>query len=128
MKPFLVTLTTLVAAGAMIGGIMLLITPDGSSMQLSSSYLQGTPFSSYVIPGLVLLFLVGGSNLFASIALFQHKRTALTLSLLAGIILLLWMGVQILMIGPLYWLQFFILGAALLITLVSLQLKGKALT
>jgi hypothetical protein len=128
MKSLLIILTGLVGLSAITGGTMLLLTPDGSSIDLSSSFLQGTPFGNYAIPGMVLLMVIGGSHTMAMYALWRNKPGAFTLSFIAGILLLGWMAIQILLIGPLYWLQFFLLGAGLLIILISLQLKGKALT
>jgi len=128
MKSLLIILTGAIALSAIAGGTMLLITPDGSSIDLSSSFLQGTPFGNYALPGLILIMVIGGSHALATFALLRKTAGAYTFSIIAGLLLLGWMGIQILLIGPLYWLQFFILGAGLLIILVSLQLKGKALT
>jgi hypothetical protein len=128
MKPILIILTCIIAFSAIGGGTMLLITPDGSSIDLSSSFLKGTPFGNYALPGLILIMVIGGSQALAAFALLRNKPGAYTFSLIAGILLLGWMGIQLLLIGPLYWLQFFILGTGLLIILVSIQLKGKAIT
>ena len=75
MKTLLLLLTGTIAIIAIICGGMMLATPDGSSLKLSPISLSGTPFSNFIIPGLILLFVVGVSNLIATFTLMhRHKR------------------------------------------------------
>ena len=45
--------------GGLAGGLSLALQPDGSIMQMPLSYLDGSPFSDYLIPGLILLLVLG---------------------------------------------------------------------
>ncbi|HET9919912.1 MAG TPA: hypothetical protein VFQ30_08735 [Ktedonobacteraceae bacterium] len=54
-----------VGLGAVLGGVGLL-TGAIPFMIMPVELLQGTPFNSYMIPGLVLLVVVAGSFLFAA--------------------------------------------------------------
>ena len=72
---------------------------------IPAEWLKGSPFHSYFIPSLILFFIVGGSCLTATIAVFSNSRNARRLSFLAGVILLGWIGVQLAIIGFVSWLQ-----------------------
>ncbi len=52
-------------------------------------WLTGSPFHSYFLPGLILFLAVGGSALFAAIAVFRNTPIARTASILPGCNLLL---------------------------------------
>ena len=61
MRSMLLLLLGFTAATAIIGGLLLLLQPQGA-LGLSTMLLQGTPFSNFFIPGLILTFVVGGVN------------------------------------------------------------------
>ena len=68
-------------------------------------WLEGSPFSSYFIPSLVLMVVVGGIFVFASIAVFTNARTARVAALGAGAVLVIWLAVQVAIIGYVSWMQ-----------------------
>jgi hypothetical protein len=68
-------------------------------------WLNDTPFTSYFIPGLILFVIVGGAFLIAAVAFFRHHALAVTLGFVAVGIVLIWLTVQILMIGYVSWMQ-----------------------
>ena len=105
----------------------MLFSPDGSTLQLSPLLLTGTPFKDFTIPGFVLLFIVGVSNLVATFTLMHRQKNAFSFSLAAGVLICGWIIVQIILTGVLFWLQFVYLAAGISIILISFQLKGKAL-
>ena len=100
----------LIALNAFGGGIYGL-TGAGA---VPREWLAGSPFSSYRIPSLVLLVVVGGSHLLASVRVWQRHRDARRLSQLAGTILIVWIMAQLAIIGFVSWLQPVMLVAALL--------------
>lgn len=57
---------------------------------LPISLLQGTPFSNYFIPGLILTVVVGGGMLFAAAAQFVQRAWATLLSAGMGIVMIGW--------------------------------------
>ncbi|MCK7494082.1 MAG: hypothetical protein MZW92_24760 [Comamonadaceae bacterium] len=77
-------------------------------------WLAGSPFTSYLIPSVVLVVVVGGSHLMASVRVWQRHREARRLSQLAGMILIGWITAQLAIIGFVSWLQLAMLVAALL--------------
>jgi len=68
-------------------------------------WLEGSPFSDYAIPSLVLGAVVGGSLLLAAVAVFGRWRKARLLATGAGAILLGWIAVQVAIIGYVSWMQ-----------------------
>jgi hypothetical protein len=87
-------------------------------------WLEGSPFTDYVIPSLFLFIVVGGSALYASIMVFSHGRSADKASLICGIIVLLWLIVQVIIIGYVSWMQpATAVGAILIVLLSRLLLK-----
>jgi hypothetical protein len=105
----LILLTLFVAAGAIFGGIGLILEAD---LGMDLALLDGTPFSTYVIPGYILLLAVGGSNLVAGILLLINHEQAPSFAFLAGAVLTVWIAVQVVMIGMISFLQpaFFTFG------------------
>lgn len=104
---WLVALETLIALNAIGGGIYGLT----GAKDVPRAWLDGSPFDSYVIPSLALLILVGGSMLAALGLLVARHRLAPEASIAAGVILLVWLLVEVLII-PFSWLQpaFAVLG------------------
>lgn len=73
--------------------------------QVPSAWLAGTPFSSYLLPSLILLVGVGGSSAAAAYAVFRRRRAAALLSLGAALILLAFVSAEVVLIGYVSWLQ-----------------------
>lgn len=81
------------------GGIGLILDPSGQSMQIPLQWLQGSPFSTYLIPGIVLFVVLGLFPLAVFIGLLKQWRLAWVASLLIGIALMIWLIVEIMVIG-----------------------------
>jgi hypothetical protein len=65
----LFTLHLILVISAIAGSTMMIYKPDGSLLGLELSRLQNTPFSDYLLPGLILLVSNGLFSLFALIGL-----------------------------------------------------------
>jgi hypothetical protein len=98
----LLILTLFVGAGAVFGGISLIVEAD---LGMDPALLDGTPFSSFVVPGYILLIAVGGTNLVAGILLLLDHEQASSFAFLAGAVLTVWITVQVVMIGMVSILQ-----------------------
>jgi hypothetical protein len=116
---FLVLLVMVLAIGATGGGIALLADTSGSVIHMPLLVLSGTPFGSFLVPGLTLLLLLG---IFPGLLVYPLLRTpdwrwagllnihrgqywAWTYSLYAGIMLVLWIDFQIMFVGYIHPLQ-----------------------
>lgn len=81
------------------GGLGLVYDPSGSTMGLSPELLAASPFGDYLVPGLVLLLVLGVVPCVVAIALWNRRRWARIAGLFVGGALVLWIGVQIALIG-----------------------------
>jgi hypothetical protein len=68
-------------------------------------WLQGSPFIDYSVPSLILFIVVGGSFLIAAITIFACARIARASALTAGAIVLIWIAVQVAILGYVSWMQ-----------------------
>ena len=114
MKSFLSTIASVLllfnGLSALYGGWSLISKPDGSSLGMSVSVLTSNPFHDFLIPGIVLFISNGIFSIVAFIGFLVKPRKLAWLVSVQGVILLIWLLVQIIMIHTLHPLQF-ILGA-----------------
>jgi hypothetical protein len=82
-----------IGLGAIGGGIALLRGAMGQWLPVA--FLQGTPFSDYIIPGLILTVVVGGGMLLAAATQFITCEWAVLLSAAMGLILIGWEIVEV---------------------------------
>lgn len=94
-------LHAVIALNAVGGGIYGLTGAPGVPVE----WLEHTPFPSYVIPSLILLLLVGGTQAAAGRSVASRTPRSRRVSLAAGAILLGWIGTQVALIGYVSWLQ-----------------------
>ncbi len=89
------------AMNAFAGGLYGLAGAKGVPLE----WLRGSPFKDYFVPSLILVVVVGGSLLIAAIAVLARLRRARLAAFAAGVVLLLWITVQIALIGYVSWMQ-----------------------
>jgi len=106
---------------AVLGGFALLI----DVINLPDNLLDGSPFSSYFVPSLILV-LVGMLALGAFVAVRAERQAAAIFSSLSGGAIVIFELVEIWVIGV-SWLQFVYIavGVALLILSVPLVLRSR---
>ena len=98
---------------ALIGGVPMVLAPDGGeSMRLTM--LEGSPFHSFLVPGLLLAGVVGLLNLIAGTLVLRRHAAGELAGVAAGVALTTWIVVQVLMLGPVHWLQALYAGIGLL--------------
>ena len=114
-------LIALLVFGALssLAGSVLAIAANGAGIPLE--YLNNSPFSSYLVPGLILGVVVGGTQLAAATALLAGRRSALLLSAVAGFGMLIWIFVELAIIRQYSWLQaaYFVVGGLELILVLA---------
>jgi hypothetical protein len=94
-------LAVIVAQGVsgLVGGFALLADPSGDALGLPLSWLDGTPFVDYWMPGLILLSALGLFPLLVAWGLWKRRPQAWLGSLIVGGSLTVWIAVEILLIG-----------------------------
>jgi hypothetical protein len=105
---------------AMVGGLLLIIEPDGSLLQAEMSSLQGSPFENWRLPGVLLATLVGGGFLLAAACTHWDWRDARTLSIVAGLGLVMFEVVEMMWLG-LQPLEFAFSGVGLALVVLSVR-------
>jgi len=136
-RPFVVSalifLHIFLGLNGLAGGLAFVLAPDGHLLQMPFSHLSRTPFSSFLIPGLLLLFFLGVYPLAVAYSLwkrpswrwadalnpFKQTHWSWAASLAAGVIAIIWIVVQIQWI-PVGFLHIFILSWGVLILVVTL--------
>jgi len=81
------------------GGIGLVFDPSGESLGIPIEWLAGSPFRDYLVPGLVLLSVLGVVPLVVTWALWRRRPWARPASLVVGMGLLIWIAVEVAVIG-----------------------------
>jgi hypothetical protein len=94
----LIVLTGIQAVGAIGGGVGLVRDPV-ENIGLPLSLLEGTPFKDYLIPGLILLIVVGLFSLFVFAGLLRRWKPAWWLSLASGGALVIWIVAEVALLG-----------------------------
>ena len=94
-----VALDLVLSVGALAGGAALMIGPRGQIIPLAVSALQGSPFDTYFVPGMILFGVIGIGPLLAAGLVWLRHRWAPLATILVGIVLLIWLAVEIAIIG-----------------------------
>jgi hypothetical protein len=93
------------AVGAIPVGIMLVTDPTGAGVGFPPGWIEGTPFGSYLVPGLYLLLVNGFAMLgLVGLSMVRHP-VAPWLTLVLGIGLVIWIAVQLVVMPEVSFLQ-----------------------
>jgi hypothetical protein len=89
-------------------------------------WLAGSPFSDYVVPSLVLFVVVGGALALAAVMVFRGHPLARAIACAAAAVLLVWIVVQVAIIGYVSWMQPATFAAGFLMLLLISLLPSTA--
>ena len=95
----LITFIIIQAISGLAGGIELISDPTGASLRIPQEWLTNSPFKDYLIPGIILFTVLGIFPAIVSIGLWKEKYWGWLGSLLLGFALLIWIIVEIIIIG-----------------------------
>ncbi|MEO9151009.1 MAG: hypothetical protein ABI243_01310 [Lapillicoccus sp.] len=85
-------------AASAVAGLVIAVPGGGGGMPLDT--LKDTPFTSFVIPGLILgLVVVGGTQLAAAVSMLRADSHRLLLASVAGFGMVIWIFAELAMIG-----------------------------
>lgn len=101
MKPILrilaVILLLFLGFGAIYGAFMLISDPSGGKFEWSLELLTGTPFDTFLIPGIILLIANGLFPIYIALITILRKSYASEFILIQGVIVIIWLTVQLIM-------------------------------
>lgn len=90
---------------------------------MPKSLLADSPFSTFLLPGMILMLVVGGTQCTASLLLLRKRPSALLWSAVAGFGMVIWILVEIGIIHAFTWAQLIYVVAGLVqLILVFAQL------
>lgn len=111
-----VILETFLGLGAMAGGAPLILAPDGHLLGMPTKMLSGSPFHTYLVPGILLFTVIGlAPMLVAAITIRRHPLAPLA-AVAVGVTLIGWICVEMVMLngpGSLAWAFYLVLGSAI---------------
>ena len=89
----------LVGLGAVVCGAMLIVVPTGTLLHLPPDTLKGTPFANFLVPGIILFLVIGIGQLVGGLFTIRKHRYSGYLGAVLGFGLMIWIFVQVNMIG-----------------------------
>ena len=119
---WVLVVVSMFSAVSAVGGGVGMVAADGLSMP--TALLSDTPFTTFVIPGLILALIVGGTQMVATILLLARLESAMVWSAVAGFGMLIWIMTEIGFIHTLMWAQMIYLVSGLLQLVLVFALLG----
>jgi len=115
----LIVLLFFLGVGGIVSGALLFSAPNGSLIGMPVDYLKGSPFSNFLIPGIILFLFVGVYQIFVGYSLLRRPtwhwpdkmnpcksyHWVWAASWAAGVILLVWIIVETVLLGYISLLQ-----------------------
>jgi len=133
-KSILIALLGFLSLGAIYGGIVLILSPDGSFLNLPLELISNSPFKSFLIPGIILLTTFGISPVFVIYGLIKKPESkffnklnllydyhfAWTFAVYIGFGQIIWINVQTLIFNSVDIIQTIYSSLGILIVCIAL--------
>lgn len=112
-----------ISIAAIPAGLGFILDPSGGNLGMTTELIQNSPFGSYLIPGIILFTVNGIGSLLGSFVSFYKHKSAGMLSMVLGLVLIIWIIAQVYWMGLVSWLQpfIFVLGVMELILAIFLN-------
>jgi len=113
-----------------IGGLELARDPSGATLRIPLQWLEGSPFADYLVPGLVLLTVLGLVPLLVAYGLWNRRPWSRAGALFVGLSLIAWLAVEIAVVGyvsepPFQLLYGIVAGLIVVLTCVPSAIRGR---
>lgn len=111
-----VALEIFLGLGALFGGGALILAPDGHLLGMPTRLLAGSPFPSFLFPGIILFTLIGIAPLLAAAISFRQHALAPLAAIAVGLTLVGWVSAEMVVLaglGSLAWTLYLLLGASI---------------
>ena len=133
-RNLLIALLAFLGLGAMGGGAVLIVSPSGKLMGMPLSILNPSPFSDFLIPGIILFLVLGIIPLLLIVALLKKPTSKLaeyfnyyadihwawTYTIYIAFILIFWIQIEMVLLNAVSWLHTFYMFLAVVIIFVAL--------
>lgn len=133
-RNILLLLLAFLGIGAIFGGGVLIISPDGGLFGMPLSLLENSPFNSFLIPGIILFLVLGifpcalifalikkpKNELAERINFFSDMHWAWTYSIYAAFALIIWIQVEMIFIRAVHWSHSFYMFIGIAVIFVAL--------
>lgn len=130
----LLVLLAFLGLGAIAGGGVLIISPNGKLIGMPLSMLDHSSFKSFLIPGIILFLLLGiapslliiallkkpTSKLAERINFFKDMHWAWSYAIYVGFTLIFWIQIEMMFLSAVSWLHTFYMFLAFAIIFVAL--------
>jgi len=140
-RNILLILLAFLGLGAFFGGLVLIISPDGALFGMPLSMLANSGFKTFLIPGILLFVVLGVSPILLVYALIKNmpSRFAENFNLFAdmswpwsysiyqAIALIVWIQIEMVLLGAVHWLHTFYMFYAVAILLAALLRQNRDL-
>ena len=94
-----------IGIGAVGGGLGLVLEPSGTNLGMPLETLNYSPFSDFLIPGIVLLIINGLGSILGSVSSFRLFSYAAEIAMALGAFLVAWIIIQVYWIHAFHWLH-----------------------
>ncbi len=133
-RNLLIALLAFLGLGAMGGGAVLIVSPSGKLMGMPLSILNPSPFSDFLIPGIILFLVLGVVPLLLIVALLKKPTSKLaeyfnyyadihwawTYTIYIAFVLIFWIQIEMVLLNAVSWLHTFYMLLAVVIIFVAL--------
>lgn len=134
-RNILLFLLAFLALGAIFGGGVLIISPSGKLIGMPLTMLAHSPFRSFLVPAIILFFVLGivpgllviallkrtESKLAEKINCFNDMHWSWTFSIYVAFALIIWVQAEMIYLQAVHWLHTFYMFLAVAIIFIALQ-------
>lgn len=120
-RGLLITVLFFNALSAVAGGVGLIFL-NGLGMPLES---LNNVFPNFLIPGLILFLIVGGSNLAAAVSIIKNWKYAMEAAMVAGFGMQIWIYTELYIIQQPHWLQTMYFATGTLVLILAFLLYSR---
>ena len=133
-RNLLIALLAFLGLGGIGGGGVFIISPSGELMGMPLSILKNSPFTNFLLPGIILFSVLGLVPIMLVIALLKKPESKLaerinffkdmhwswSFTIYIAFILIFWIQIQMVFLSSVHWLHTFYMFFAVVIIFVSL--------
>jgi hypothetical protein len=139
-RNILIFLLGFLGLGALYGGGVLIFSPSGELMGMPLKMLQYSPFSNFLIPGIILFFILGMLPIVVIYALirkpewrlpeyvnvFTDMHWAWTFSVYIAFSLIIWIQTEMMILKAVHWSHSLYIGIAIIILFVTILPQNRS--